>query len=122
MSELGDAQRGTLHVHASQTIASYWLPRHLVTYRARYPLIEVQMAIGNTSDVVRALHDGAAELGFIEGTTEDPAIVTHQVARDQLVLVVSADHPWVDRTDITAADFPNSAGVIREVGSGTRAA
>jgi DNA-binding transcriptional LysR family regulator len=122
MSELGDAQRGTLHVHASQTIASYWLPRHLVTYRARYPLVEVQMAIGNTSDVVRALHDGAAELGFIEGTTEDPAIVTHQVARDQLVLVVSANHPWVDRTDITAADFPNSAWVIREVGSGTRAA
>jgi DNA-binding transcriptional LysR family regulator len=54
MSELGDVQRGTLHVHASQTIASYWLPRHLVTYRARYPLVEVQMAIGNTSDVVRA--------------------------------------------------------------------
>jgi DNA-binding transcriptional LysR family regulator len=121
MSELGDVQRGTLHVHASQTIASYWLPRHLVTYRARYPLVEVQMAIGNTNDVVRALHDGAAELGFIEGTTEDPVIVTHQVARDQLVLVVSANHPWVDRKDITAADFPKSEWVIREVGSGTRA-
>ena len=74
-------QRGILHVHASQTIASYWLPRYLVTYRNRYPLVEVQMAIGNTDDVVRALNDGAAELGFIEGTTEDPAIIAHQVAR-----------------------------------------
>jgi DNA-binding transcriptional LysR family regulator len=70
MSELGDVQRGTLHVHASQTIASYWLPRYLVTYRQRYPLVDVQMAIGNTDDVVRGLNDGAAELGFIEGTTE----------------------------------------------------
>jgi DNA-binding transcriptional LysR family regulator len=71
MSELGDVQRGTLHVHASQTIASYWLPRSLVTYRQRYPLVDVQMAIGNMDDIVRALNDGAAELGFIEGMTEE---------------------------------------------------
>jgi len=121
MSELGNVQRGTLHVHASQTIASYWLPRYLMTYRQRYPLVELQMGIGNTDDVVRALNDGAAELGFIEGTTEDPAIIKDQIARDQLVLVVATDHPWAKRRDITAADFPNSEWVIREVGSGTRA-
>jgi len=121
MRELGDVQRGTLHVHASQTIASYWLPRYLVAYRQRYPLVDVQMAIGNTDDVVRALNDGAAELGFIEGTTEDPAITAHQVARDQLVLVVSAAHPWANRRDIRAADFPKTEWVIREIGSGTRA-
>jgi DNA-binding transcriptional LysR family regulator len=121
MSELGDVQRGTLHVHASQTVASYWLPRYLMTYRQRYQLVDVQMVIGNTDGVVRALDDGAAELGFIEGTTEDPAIIAHQIARDQLVLVVSADHPWASRRDINAADFPKSEWVIREIGSGTRA-
>jgi DNA-binding MarR family transcriptional regulator len=30
LSELGDLKRGVLSVHASQTIAGYWLPRHLV--------------------------------------------------------------------------------------------
>jgi DNA-binding transcriptional LysR family regulator len=120
MSELGDVQRGTLHVHASQTIASYWLPRYLMSYRQRYPLVDVQMTIGNTDDVVRALNDGA-ELGFIEGTAADPAIIAHQVARDQLVLVVSPDHPWAKRRDIAAADFSKSEWVVREVGSGTRA-
>jgi DNA-binding transcriptional LysR family regulator len=121
MTELGDVQRGTLHVHASQTIASYWLPRHLMTYRRRYPLVEIHMAIGNTDDVVRALDDGSTELGFIEGTTDDPAIVVHQVARDQLVLVVSVDHPWAKRCDIAAADFRDTEWVVREVGSATRA-
>jgi DNA-binding transcriptional LysR family regulator len=93
MAEVGELKRGTLHLHASQTIASYWLPPRLMTYRRRYPLIELQMAIGNT-DVARALDNGATELGFIEGTIEHPAIVTYQVARDQLILVVSASHPW----------------------------
>jgi DNA-binding transcriptional LysR family regulator len=121
MTELGNVRRGTLHVHASQTIASYWLPRHLMTYRQRYPLVEVRMSIGNTDNVARALIDGTAELGFIEGTIDDPAIATHQVARDQLVLVVSAEHPWAKRRDISAADFRETEWVIREVGSGTRA-
>jgi DNA-binding transcriptional LysR family regulator len=79
------------------------------------------MAIGNTDDVVRALNDGSTELGFIEGTTDDPAIVVHQVARDQLVLVVSVDHPWAKRRDIATADFRDTEWVVREVGSGTRA-
>jgi DNA-binding transcriptional LysR family regulator len=121
MTELADVRRGTLHVHASQTIASYWLPRYLMVYRQQYPLVDVQMAIGNTDEVAHALVDGSAELGFVEGTIEDAAIVTYPVARDRLVLVVSADHAWAKRHDITAADFCESEWVIREVGSGTRA-
>src|ERR1700726_5341401 len=31
LSELGDLTRGTLAVQASQTIAKYWVPPHLVT-------------------------------------------------------------------------------------------
>src|SRR5579864_9277660 len=37
LSELGGLKRGALAVHASQTIASYWLPRHLVRFRRDYP-------------------------------------------------------------------------------------
>src|SRR5215472_2228478 len=33
LSELGGLKRGTLAVQASQTIASYWLPRRLVAFR-----------------------------------------------------------------------------------------
>jgi DNA-binding transcriptional LysR family regulator len=121
ISELGNLQRGTLHIHASQTIASYWLPRHLMAYRRQYPLVDVQMTIGNTDDVARALIDGSAELGFVEGTVEDPAIAMHRVARDQLVLVVSAEHPWATRRDITFDDFRETDWVMREIGSGTRA-
>lgn len=121
MTELADVRRGTLHVHASRTIASYWLPRHLMVYRRLYPLVAVHMTVGNTNDVARALADGTAELGFIEGMIEGAAIVAHQVTRDRLVLVVSADHAWAKRREITAADFRETEWVVREVGSGTRA-
>src|SRR3979411_2328476 len=94
LSELGNLKRGTLAVHASQTIAGYWLPRHLVAFRHKYPGIDIRLAIGNTAQGVAAVHEGAADLAFIEGTIEDPMLTKEQVARDQLVIVVGTEHAW----------------------------
>ena len=37
LSEFGTLKRGTLCVQASQTIAGYWLPRHVVAFSAPIP-------------------------------------------------------------------------------------
>src|SRR5229473_749441 len=62
LSELGSLKRGTLSVQASQTIASYWLPRHLVAFRRTYLQIQIRLAIGNTAQVAAAVASGAVEL------------------------------------------------------------
>ena len=46
LSEFGGLKRGTLSIQASQTIAGYWLPRHLVAFRRAYPQIKIRLAIG----------------------------------------------------------------------------
>jgi len=42
LSEFGTLKRGTLCVRASQTIAGYWLPRHLVAFQCAYPRLWIQ--------------------------------------------------------------------------------
>ena len=49
LSELAGLQRGNLHIHASQTIASYWLPHRLVRFRAAHPGIVTHVAMSNTA-------------------------------------------------------------------------
>jgi DNA-binding transcriptional LysR family regulator len=120
LSDLGDLSRGTLLVQASQTIASYWLPRHLVAFRRAHPGIDIQLTVGNTAQVAAAIHDGLAELGFVEGAVRDPLLESRKVARDQLLIVVGPDHPWATKAHITAAQLPESDWVLRESGSGTR--
>ncbi len=88
LAELGGLKRGTLAVQASQTIASYWLPRHLVAFRRAFPEIEIRLGVGNTAEAAMAVREGAAELGFVEGAVDDPALSSVTVARDQLELVV----------------------------------
>jgi DNA-binding transcriptional LysR family regulator len=122
LAELADAKLGTLPVQASQTIASFWLPRYLVEFRRAYPGIDVRLGIGNTAQVASAVRVGVAELGFVEGAVTDPELVIHEVARDQLLIVVSPDHPWAERTRVSPADLMESEWVLREPGSGTRSA
>lgn len=124
LGAFGKLERGTLTMHASQTIASYWLPRRLAAFRRAYPGIAVRLEIGNTVQVAEALELGASELGFVEGVVRSPMLTSIAVALDQLVLAVGPDHPWArDETfSPTAEDLLSVEWVLREPGSGTRAA
>ena len=122
LSELGGLERGTLLVQASQTIASFWLARHLVGFRRAYPRIDIRLSIGNTAQVATAIHAGTAELGFVEGEVTDPALVSRPVARDQMLVVVGPEHPWVGRKRVTPGELADTEWVLREQGSGTRSA
>jgi DNA-binding transcriptional LysR family regulator len=120
LSEFGSLKRGTLSIQASQTVADYWLPRHLVAFRRAYPQINIRLAIGNTAQVAAAVENGTAELGFVEGAVKSKHFVSMPVARDQLVVVVGPRHPWVGRARLTVRDLMEGEWVLREPGSGTR--
>ncbi|MGO4436656.1 LysR substrate-binding domain-containing protein [Rhizobium sp. RAF56] len=121
LSEFGGLQRGSLRVSASQTIASYWLPPILMRFHADHPGIELELTIGNTRTVSQAVLEGSAELGFVEGAIDAPALSARAIARDALVIVVSPAHPWADGRKLDVDDIVSGGPwVMREEGSGTR--
>lgn len=122
LSEITGLQRGSLHIYASQTIASYWLPPVLARFHTTYPVIDLKLSIGNSEQVVEALREGLADTGFIEGETDDPFLHKESVATDQLITVVRPQHPWAERTALPTTILPESFWILREQGSGTRAA
>src|SRR5580693_3714909 len=120
LSELGGLKRGTLTVQASQTIAGYWLPRHLVAFRRAHPGIDIRLGVGNTAQVATAVYEGAADVGFIEGVVDNPMLLTERVARDQLVIVAGIEHPWSGIDHLEQWRLVEVEWVLREPGSGTR--
>jgi len=120
LAEFAGGPRGKLAVHASQTIASYWLPRHLMAFRRAYPEVDVQLAIGNTAQVTEAVLAGTADLGFVEGEIDAPTLSNQVITGDKLVIVVGMTHPWIEKRKVTLADLAAADWVLREQGSGTR--
>jgi len=120
LAELGGLMRGTLSVYASQTIASYWLPPRLMRFRAAFPRIELTLTLGNTRTVASAVVSGQADLGFVEGELDEPALAASAVDQDQLTILVAPGHPWAKARSIGPQSFGETNWIMRELGSGTR--
>src|SRR5262249_4416144 len=118
LSEFGSLKRGTLSVQASQTIASYWLPPYLLAFLRSYPQLQIRLTIGNTAQVAAAVESGSAELGFVEGVVAEELFDSTPVARDQLIVVVGHEHPWIEQASLTPSDLMQGEWVLREPGSG----
>ena len=109
-----------LRVAASLTVAEYLLPRWLISLRAVLPDTTVALTSHNSTDTAVDVRSGAADIGFVEGPTPPPDLDSHAVGRDQLVLVVGAEHPWAHRRQVSARQLVETSLISREQGSGTR--
>ena len=122
LAELGGLKRGTLTIQASQTIASYWLPRFLVQFRQAHPAIGLSVTVDNTHNVAQAVVQGIADLGFVEGAIDEPALSVETVAQDRMVAVVAPNHPWASGKALGPQELLAVQWILREEGSGTRSA
>jgi DNA-binding transcriptional LysR family regulator len=119
LQDLAGYPAGQVGIAASQTIATYWLPRRLATFHAANPRVRLDVVIRNTHEVESAVVDGEVNVGLVEGPTQHPALTRLPIDQDHMVLVIAADQPppadASGRLDLRAITW-----VIREAGSGTR--
>jgi DNA-binding transcriptional LysR family regulator len=120
LDDLAGLRRGVLSLFASQTVASYWLPSHMVAFARAYPGLDLTLSVGNTAQVARAVLEGEAELGFVEGGVSEPALAHRRIGSDRLVILAATDHPLARASHIDWSDLAAATWVRRELGSGTR--
>ena len=93
LQDLAGHPAGPVAIAASQTIATYWLPRRLAAFHGANPHVRLNVVIRNTHEVENAVVEGEVNIGLVEGPTQHPALIRQQIDRDQMVLVVAADQP-----------------------------
>lgn len=120
LDDLAGLKRGSLTIAASQTVGNYWLPGRIHAFHAAHPGIDLHLTIANTEQVARAVLQGSADLGFVEGDVNDALLASRKIDGDSLIMVVGAKHPWVSRAKVSPKDLLSTAWVLRERGSGTR--
>src|SRR5215212_6471344 len=98
IAEVQDVCRGALAIGTSTTVGISALPDLLRRYRQAYPLVRLQVRIGNFSEVVHGLLDGQLDVGLMPIETGEAALDERlesvPVIADDLVLVVPPGHRW----------------------------
>lgn len=111
---------GKLLIGASFTIGEYLLPSLLVTLQQQHPELDLEVIIGNTDEIVEAVHSLKVDIGLIEGQTTNKELIVEPFMEDELLLVASPSHVLVKKESITIQDLHNHIWLTREAGSGTR--
>jgi DNA-binding transcriptional LysR family regulator len=121
---VGSLAAGTtarLRVAASMTVADYLMPGWLNSLHALLPEVTVSLVPTNSERVAELVIAQEVSLGFVEGPGAPAGVRSRIVARDSLVVVVGATHPWASRrSPVTAQELSRAALVLREPESGTR--
>ena len=120
LKELDGQVAGPLLIGASTTIAEFLLPQILGEFKARHPAIVPRLFVANSEAVQGRTADRSLDLGFIEGDSHLPSLVTDFCCEDELRVTCAPSHPLARLQCVTPESLTQHAYASREMGSGTR--
>ena len=113
-----------LRLAASLTIGEYLLPSLIAQWQHQHPASRVRLNIANTSEVIAAVVNMDADLGFIEGSQTHPDLLVQPWLTDELMVVAAPGHAQgaVSTDKLSKGQLRAATWILRELGSGTRQA
>ena len=95
-------EAGSLHLGASPTCATLYLPQRLAPFATRFPRVSLDIVVEPSMEISTKVRAGALDCGLIEGACHRD-VVELVIARDLLVLVCRPDHPLASLRRVTPA-------------------
>ena len=120
MKALSGQVAGPLLIGASTTIAEFLLPQVLGEFKSRHPAVVPRLFVANSEAVQNRIAEHSLDLGFIEGDSHLPSLVTDVCCDDELQVVCAPSHPLAKQKSATPRSLLEHAYISREPGSGTR--
>ena len=97
--------RGRIRIYSNTAATLEFLPRALGAFLAAHPGIDVDLEERPSSEIVRAVAGGQADIGVVADAVDPAAeLQTFPYAEDRLVLVTPARHPLATRRRIAFQD------------------
>ncbi|MEO6892984.1 MAG: LysR substrate-binding domain-containing protein [Ktedonobacteraceae bacterium] len=122
MESLRSPHYGRLSVGADTTVGSYVIPNLLGKFHQAYPEVEISLDVLNRATLVDALVNNRIDIAIVGRVPDEIPVVIEPFARNELVLVATPTHRLAGRIEVPFAELGRENFLLREVGSGTRAA
>lgn len=121
MAEMRGLKRGRLRLTMAST-ANYFAPRLLAGFCRRHPGVRISLDVANRDGLIQALENNTSDI-VIMGKPPERLPVRAEIFLDNpLVVIAPPGHPLAGRRRIPLSELARHPFIVRERGSGTRAA
>ena len=114
LRELKDNYAGRLSIGANESMSLYLL-QHIERYRRVFPKVKVQVRRAQSSKVPSQLLDGELELGVISYDPGDEHINSQIIYTDRLTLIVSPQHRFANREELSITELDMETFIAHNV-------
>ena len=121
MKALQGVGGGELSLAVTST-AKYFAPRLLAEFRRSHPEARLRLAVSNREAVVRELTENTVDLAVMGRPPRGLDTEAAPFARHPIGIIAAPDHPLAGRKRLPLERLAGETFIIRERGSGTRAA
>ncbi len=94
MRKLGRGEEGQLTVATAPSLMLGFLPQVIRNFRRRYPRVDFRLKETASSEIVKALRSGTANLGLLRGEDRDPDVRTLLQWNEPMVAILPRNHPF----------------------------
>jgi len=121
LDALRGLRRGLLRLGAVST-AKYFAPSLLSAFGREHPDIGIRFTVGNREEMIRLLAENEADLVVMGRPPAELETEAEAFAKHPLIVVAAPTHPLARQRRISLERLQEERFLIREQGSGTRAA
>jgi DNA-binding transcriptional LysR family regulator len=119
MQDFLGLKQGEIRMGGSTIPGEYILPEVIGRFRKKHPLVSVTLVISDSAEIEGRVQEGELELGVVGSKSADPTLISYDLWRDELALVVPASHRWAALEEVAIEDLFGEPFILRESGSGT---
>lgn len=114
-------KKGTVIIGASNTPATYFLPRLLGDMQQAYPYVQISLQVKNSPQILDMLHRFEIDFGIIaEYQIDHPDLIATPLVEDEVVIVLHPNHRLAQHEQIPLDLLREERFILREKGSATR--
>lgn len=111
-----------LRIGSVKAYARTVMPDLLSQFQQQFPRVQVRLSEGNSQDLLHRLRNRQEDLVVVARRDYDHALRAIPFAGAEFVLVSRPDHPLAERSPVSISELSGEPLILREHGSGSRAA
>jgi DNA-binding transcriptional LysR family regulator len=120
LENLKKDHQGILRIGTTESYSKGLMPKLLSGFQTSCPLMKIALDVGNSEEIEKSLLVYKNDLVLIAVTKKTSRFESIPFLKEQLVLIVSPNHPLVRRKTVSLKELERYPLIIRAKGSTTR--